>query len=181
MRLIRYPRHLDRIATSTHRYYYALVWNAFDSLHRKDPSSYVAFTQKMYSMSGRSPVLLKRVCNPWYTSLTTPVVVASMSLNLLIRSAFLVGGRHATSMELGVHTASSIRSKVSMVMLPFLLSFFILSMSSGSVNSKVCSSSSLSSLQNFSAFQTCKVSWQGVYDVDLPSKHRATIQHSHEP
>ena len=129
--------------------YHALVWNAFDSLHRKDPSSYVAFTQKMYSMSGRSPVLLKRVCNPWYTSLTTPVVVASMSLNLLMRSAFLVGGRQATSMELGVHTASSIRSKVSMVMLPFLLSFFILSMSSGSVNSKVCSSSSLSSLQNF--------------------------------
>ena len=45
-----------------------------------------------------------------------------------------------------MHTASSIKSKVSMVRLPFLLSFFSRSMSSGKVNSKVWSSSSLSSL-----------------------------------
>jgi hypothetical protein len=35
---------------------YDLVVNALDSLHTKEPSSYVAFTQNTYSAAGFKPV-----------------------------------------------------------------------------------------------------------------------------
>ncbi len=85
---------LGKQRTSTQ--HQTVVVYALLSDQRNDPSSYVALTHRMYSVAGFRPVIRKRVCLPWYTSFTTPVPVAIMSLYFSMRSAFLVGGLRST-------------------------------------------------------------------------------------
>lgn len=71
--------------------------NDLGSDQRNEPSSYSALMQKMYSLFPLSPVTLWLVALPLYTSFTTPVGVASLSLYPEILSAFFDGARQWSS------------------------------------------------------------------------------------
>lgn len=123
------------------------VLNARLSDHKCVPSSNTIFTQNTYSVLGLRPVTLYRSNFPWQTSFTTPDDDDMSSLKWSTFSSALAGARQPTSrkFEPAATGSSSTSSFADGPVSTARLERMSASMSDGSENSRISSSSNSSS------------------------------------